>query len=242
MGKQADDKLKLMDEQGKSLTKEHSALNRIVEKASDDIDDCNRAVKRASGHERVVRSGVDVVKKTEVQIKQQYRRSIFATSVCRQITMLALKTLESTLRLLQSIHSSAVTGKVEHAADMADVNLSGGCAPGSSTSHGTSADLKEKIITVLESVRNLMLDLDDIDRTVTVLDDVSLLDEAIKAASDDPHVFTSQYEKTVLLRKEVEHNVRASMPFDRVTYSTLVNYEAHVVAEVSKRMKATEVN
>lgn len=90
------------------------------------------------------------------------------------------------------------------------------------------------------AVRNLQLDLDDIERTAHVLDEVSLLDDAIKEASSNFTELVAERDRTEHRRKEMERIVRNVMPFDRVTYSTLANYEASVLAEVSKRMQATE--
>lgn len=74
-----------------------------------------------------------------------------------------------------------------------------------------------------------------------MLDDNSLLGEAITAAYTDRNKFVAEEGRTVTRRMGFEHAVRNILPFDRTAYTTLVNYEGVVMPEVSKRMKASDL-
>lgn len=240
--RQLDERLREVHAEHDVLTTERESVKKLADKAADDIAECKRIARRVSGHDSLVRTVADAVKLTESAIRKQYTRALYATSVCRQMTMCALKTMESTLGLVKTLRSRAsippVMDNAEAEKDMIDVDASNS----SMRHHTNTQQLEAKLDSVVRSVRNLQLDLDDIERTVRVLDDISLLDEAITSAYEDNNAFEQQVEGTVARRMEVERLVRQTMPFDRTTYTTLVNYEAVVMVEVSKRMKASELN
>lgn len=91
-------------------------------------------------------------------------------------------------------------------------------------------------------VRDLQMDINDMERTVRVLDEVSVLNEALMFASREISAFQASRDDINLRRKEIERLVRVAMPFDRTTYTTMATYEAFVIEEVSKSIKCTDMN
>lgn len=83
MDEQLDERLKGLDEKGQCLPTEMVAMKRMADKAADDITDCKLVASRVAGHEKFVRSVVEVFKTTASDIKRKNTRSIYATSVCR---------------------------------------------------------------------------------------------------------------------------------------------------------------
>lgn len=129
-------------------------MKNIADKSADDIAECKMVARRVSVNENVVRTVENTVKVTETEIRKQYTRSMYETSVCRQMSLCALKTMERTLGLVRTMYfskagsSACSTGEVGN--DMVDFE----CTK-TSKQHTTTNKLQEKVECVLQSVLNL---------------------------------------------------------------------------------------
>lgn len=94
----------------------------------------------------------------------------------------------------------------------------------------------------MEDVRDMQTDLEDIERIVQVLSDVSLVNEAITDESSDAASFRDTTEQNRSMRKEMEFIVRQAIPFYRQTFTSMANYKALILGEVSKILRQTEPN
>lgn len=85
---------------------------------------------------------------------------------------------------------------------------------------------------VIDKVRTLQVDLDDFERTVRVLSDVSLVNKAITSAASDTRSIQEISQHGSTMKRVMEFIVRKSVPFDRDTFTTMANYKAFVLSEV----------
>lgn len=233
--------MRVMDDKTKKhdvdMNENRRDVGNLVDQATDICNDCKRAASRVDIKERFVQSYADVAKSTETEIKHQYTRTIYAASISRQIAFSSLKAMEGTLNMLHAVHSLSQRSQ-EKVSSTAMVDNE---VPDSSDK--TSAEkLEGDIATALESVRALQLDVHNLERTVRVLDQISMLNETVTAACTDPAAFTQGVESLEYKRKQIELLVRQAMPFDRTTYVTVANYEAFILEQVSRRLQSTTLN
>lgn len=139
---------------------------------------------RVDGKEELVRNYSDFVQQTECNIKEQYTRSIYAASVTRQIAMMTFRTFEGTLKLLQTMQTMHFS-RADHGGSGsrdAEVALQAAVEKGFET----------EIDTVLNKVRGLELDNDNMEHSVTVLNQVGLFNDAVSIAASDVQAFYVQ--------------------------------------------------
>lgn len=230
-----DQKTKKHDE---FMKENKQVIGSLLDDATDTCNNCKRAACRVDVKESFVQSYVDVAKETEIAIRQKYTRTIYAASISRQVAFSSLKTMEATLNTLHAVHRlSQRTATDISTADMVDNDR-----PSEPSAKPSVDSMEGDIARLLESVRSLQLDIHNLDRTIQVLDQVSLLDDSVSAACTDPAAFKEGVETTEYKRKQIDLLVRQAMPFDRATYVTVANYEAFILSEVSRRMQSTELN
>lgn len=150
-----------------------------------------------------------MVKKTEEETRQQYTRTIYAATICIQINFTALKTLEGTLNLLHAVHAVSNKGNRKDGTDgTTDEGISDG-----------KYRIGVEISWLVEVVRNLQLDLDHLDRTVQVLEEVSVLNEAVSVTTTECNAFEEGSERIAMKLKQLEavatsHAVRSNYLHD----------------------------
>lgn len=136
-----------------------------------------RTMERVENKEAFVCTFVDIVKQSVEMSRVLYTRTVYASTICREVASSALNALECTMRPLQSIN-----GRVKDTGSTYD-DMTDGISVNNSNS-GTEAVLKD----ILFKTRYLQTDMHkllNMDQAAKLMDDVRLLDTSLRVAAGE---------------------------------------------------------
>lgn len=223
MKKTMDNQLRRGKEQLETLEVESAVIQKIAKKATAQCRECRESQERVASREAFICDYVGIVRESETLTRQQYTRTIYAATLAKEIVKLSLKAVESAVSLIEN---RAVTQSVTDRApgdDMVD----------NSQAMGSGS------IEILEKVRFLQNDVNDLERISKLLEDVSFLDETLRVANNEYPGLQTDLSSVNDARKHVLKCVRKVMPYDSEKYRSLAHYEREVVVETDRRLKAT---
>lgn len=212
--------------QGTEQVEKHEAevvvIQKLSKKASQQFRDCAQREARMERREHFICDYVDVVRESEDLSLRQYIKTLYAATVCKEVAKSTFSALESSLTMFQSVQAMKCDRGTAVMADTSDVH----------------SGIQEACKELLQKVRYLLHDVDDVDRITKTLDSVSFLDETLRVANDEHgSLSTESYSLSAL--RTVEKQVREVMPYRRDKYNSLAHYEREVVVQTEKRLKAT---
>lgn len=156
--------------------KRMEAISKIAVEANSVNVNIRRTMERVENKESFICTFVDIVKQSERMCRTLYTRTVYASTICREVAASALATLEGAMRLLQLVEvnfrKAADTG--EDATD----GISEGASAMDSKSATTISDL-------LLKTRYLKADVQNMDQAAELMDKVRLLDTSMWIATGE---------------------------------------------------------
>lgn len=211
-------------EQVEQFKEEIARVEQLSQRAGEYYRDTAEALNRIETKEQFICSFVDVVKQTERLTRRQYTRSVYAGAICKEVTVASLSTLEAVLKAVKHI--------CEMKANVRRHDVPEACESSDSVS---GCDIDD----ILFRTRYLMTDVDNMDRSAEIMDNVSLIDKSLQVATGEVVDMLLDCQDLTEKRRNMERTVRKDMSADRSKYRTAVEFDRAVMEETEQRMKAT---
>lgn len=172
---------------------------------------------------------------------EQYNRTMYASTLCKQMTRSALNILEKSLCLLQNCadeqkkpsNMNTKNGPTEDC--ISPMNIDMHIEEAETGLHGATNELVQK-------VRYLSCDVDDKERCENVLQGADFIDDSLRIANGKFAGYILDRDQLDKQRSRVESLVPTSMPYDEEVHTSNSHYERDVAKETARRMHATDGN
>lgn len=187
---------------------------------------------RMDNKESFVCTFVDIVKESERMCRQLYTRTVYYCTICREVAGSAIKTLEGTMRLLQTILANSDMER-SGCDDMTD-----GASGGINTNNYKSGT-EEVLRDLLFKTRCLKSDVDNMDQAAQLMDDVRLLDTSLRVSTGEVQGNCMDCDHVVDSRKRMEALVRRGMQYDETKQRSVSELDQLVLKKTERRLKAT---
>lgn len=90
-----------------TVLEEVNNIDSLADGAAKNCREVRRALTAIESKEGFICSFVDIVKRAERLTRDHYTRTLYAATMCKEVCMVALTTLEATVRMLQSVGSKS---------------------------------------------------------------------------------------------------------------------------------------
>lgn len=228
MGRKLKTSMKEIQQDRKSLDKEKTVVESLVEWAAELCRETRRMTSRVELKESMVCSYAEVVREAEMTTGMQYRRALYANTLCKAIAKSALQSLESALILVKTIISvklSVVDQDEDDAMDSTDYISD------------TRLGLESAFTELLESVRFLRDDVENVERTAKILEDVGWIDDSVRIANGEFGDLCLDNKQTIQKRSRITSLLRTAMPYEGSRYASKAEYERTVIRKSARRVE-----